>query len=82
MERDDRRSYRRSNLFNQDEVGKSTFLVMSRGERHLSGARPCGEGFYALVAHHDKHTHLAFVLELPEEIGEVQANQSACLSYS
>src|SRR5690606_39241397 len=38
-------------------------------------ARPAGEGIYAIVAHGEggeRHTHLAYALELPEEPGEVQ----------
>ncbi|KAJ3044647.1 hypothetical protein HDV00_001573 [Rhizophlyctis rosea] len=43
----------------------------TRGERHINAARPCGEGVYSIVDHHG-HTHIAYVLELPEEPGEVQ----------
>jgi hypothetical protein len=32
-------------------------------------ARPVGEGKYAIVDHNN-HTELAFVLELPKELGE------------
>src|SRR5919106_1373159 len=34
-------------------------------------ARPVGEGKYAIVSHYS-HTELAFVLELPKELGEAQ----------
>ena len=34
-------------------------------------ARPVGEGKYAIV-NHNNHTELAFVLELPKELGEAQ----------
>jgi hypothetical protein len=40
-------------------------------KRERSAARPCGEGVYAIVRHRN-HTHLAYVLELPQEPGEVQ----------
>jgi len=40
-------------------------------KRHLEGARPAGEGIYAIIKKHG-HTHLAYVLELPHDIGEVQ----------
>jgi hypothetical protein len=43
----------------------------TRGERHVSPARPASEGVYA-IARHDDHTHLAFALELPERPAEVQ----------
>jgi hypothetical protein len=35
-------------------------------------ARPVGEGKYAIVSYHNKHTELAFVLELPKEPGKAQ----------
>lgn len=40
-------------------------------EHHLLPARPLGEGVYAIVKH-GEHTHLAYVLEQPEELGKVQ----------
>jgi len=43
----------------------------TRGERTTEGARPVGEGVYGIIEHHG-HTHLAYVLELPKDIGEVQ----------
>jgi hypothetical protein len=48
-----------------------TYLTRTRGERVLAPARPAGEGVYAIVRHKD-HTHLAHVLELPAQPGEVQ----------
>jgi hypothetical protein len=38
---------------------------------HSQPARPCGEGVYALVQY-PRHVHLAYALQLPTEIGEVQ----------
>jgi len=55
----------------EDELDRLTYSTATRGERHLSPARPAGEGVYA-IARHDDHTHLAFALELPERPGEVQ----------
>jgi hypothetical protein len=55
----------------EDELDPLTYPTATRGERHLSAARPAGEGVYA-IARHDDHTHLAFALELPERRGEVQ----------
>ncbi len=43
----------------------------TRGDRQLPAARPAGEGVYALVRR-DRGTVLAYVLEPPEEPGEVQ----------
>jgi hypothetical protein len=55
----------------EDELDRLTYSTQTRGERHLSPARPAGEGVYAIARHGD-HTHLAFALELPERPGEVQ----------
>jgi hypothetical protein len=55
----------------EDELDRLTYSTATRGERHLSPARPAGEGVYA-IARHDDHTHLALALELPERPGEVQ----------
>lgn len=48
------------------------------GERHLAGCRPCGCGMYSIVHHLEgkykssTHTHIAYVMEVPEKLGEVQ----------
>jgi hypothetical protein len=55
----------------ENELDRLTYSTATRGKRHLSPARPAGEGVYA-IARHDDHTHLAFALELPEHPGEVQ----------
>jgi len=50
----------------------SDYVTRKKGNpRHMEGARPVAEGVYALVNAHN-HTHLAYVLELPHEISEVQ----------
>jgi hypothetical protein len=40
--------------------------------RKGDAARPVGEGKYASVKHHQNHTELAYVLEMPREPGEAQ----------
>ena len=55
----------------EDDLDRLTYSTQTHGERHLSPARPAGEGVYT-IARHDTHTHLAFALELPERPGEVQ----------
>jgi hypothetical protein len=55
----------------RDEFGRATYATKTRGERVQPAARPAGEGVYAIVRH-DDHTHLAYVLELPEEPGPPQ----------
>jgi len=60
------------NIDEIDEVlGKQSYSTGTRGERTIDPARPCGEGMYALVKM-QAHTHLAYVLELPTELGDVQ----------
>jgi len=56
----------------EPELGSADYKTKTRGARHLEGARPCGAGAYGLVKHEAGHTHLAFVLELPTDMGEVQ----------
>src|SRR6476620_9900991 len=40
--------------------------------RKGDAARPVGEGKYAIVRHHQNHTELAYILEMPKEPGEAQ----------
>ncbi|MFW6202585.1 MAG: hypothetical protein ACOC8B_08400, partial [Gemmatimonadota bacterium] len=47
------------------------YRTKTRGERRVPAARPAGEGVYAIARHGD-HTHLVYILELPEQPGEVQ----------
>lgn len=58
------------------KLGPATYETKTRGERHLAGAKPCGSGVYSIVHHpahtSGSHTHLAYVLELPEEPGHLQ----------
>lgn len=54
-----------------DSLQEQTYQTKTRGERHLPAARPAGEGVYRIVKHGD-HTHLVYVLELPEDLDEVQ----------
>src|SRR5919202_702253 len=44
--------------------------------RKGDAARPAGEGKYAIVKHHQNHTELAYILELPKEPGEAQRELS------
>lgn len=47
------------------------YQTKTRGTRHRPISRPAGEGVYTIVKH-DGHTHLAYVLELPEKTKKVQ----------
>eukprot|EP00026_Physarum_polycephalum_P010508 Phypoly_transcript_10673.p1 GENE.Phypoly_transcript_10673~~Phypoly_transcript_10673.p1 ORF type:complete len:342 (+),score=67.89 Phypoly_transcript_10673:107-1132(+) len=54
------------------------YETKTRGERHVEGCRPCGSGMYSIVHHLEgkyrssTHTHIAYVTEVPEKMGEVQ----------
>jgi hypothetical protein len=54
-----------------DELGAREYTTKTRGVRHVPPVRPAAEGIYALVRHGD-HTHLAYVLELPEHQGRAE----------
>ncbi|ORX94796.1 hypothetical protein K493DRAFT_352188 [Basidiobolus meristosporus CBS 931.73] len=47
------------------------YKTASMGERTLEKCRPMGEGIYAIVCH-ERHTHLVYVLQFPEKLGEIQ----------
>jgi hypothetical protein len=53
------------------EFEEKDYSTKTRGVRHLQGLRPVAEGVYAICTHGD-HTHLVYVLEIPEKLGEVQ----------
>jgi hypothetical protein len=55
----------------EDELDREEYLTKTRGLRVQPAARPAGEGVYGIVRH-DDHTHLAYQLELPQQLGEVQ----------
>ncbi|CAG8524613.1 10734_t:CDS:2 [Ambispora gerdemannii] len=53
-------------------LGMEHYSTKTRGERTLQPCRPLGRGAYSILEH-NKHTHLAYVLELPSQPGEVQS---------
>jgi hypothetical protein len=53
------------------ELESTTYETRTRGIRVQPEARPAGEGRYA-IADHSGHTHLAYVLELPNKPGPAQ----------
>lgn len=53
------------------ELDEKDYSTETRGIRHLKNAQPAGEGVYAIITH-GNHTHLAYVLEQPTELGPVQ----------
>ena len=54
-----------------NELDKEVYETKTRGEQVQPEARPAGEGVYAIARHGD-HTHLTYVLELPDGPGKVQ----------
>ena len=54
-----------------DNPTELTKELLSKEFREGDMARPVGEGKYAIIDH-NKHSELAFVLELPKELGEAQ----------
>jgi len=60
------------NIAEIDKVlGPYQYETATLGTRHDAAARPCGEGVYALVDE-GRSTKFAYVLELPEDLGEAQ----------
>jgi len=55
----------------EDELDPQQYETKTRGLRVEPPARPVGEGIYAIVCH-DRHSHIAYALELPKEPGEAQ----------
>ena len=53
------------------ELRQRTYDTKTRGEQRQPPARPVGEGRY-LIADHDGHSHLAYVLEIPSDLGDAQ----------
>ena len=54
-----------------EALQQESYSTKTRGERQVPTARPAGEGVYQIVRH-DDHTHLVYVLELPNSPGDVQ----------
>jgi Protein of unknown function (DUF2795) len=55
----------------QKELMPAEYITKTKGKRRLAAAVPAGEGKY-VIAKHDNHTELAYVLELPETPGPTQ----------
>jgi len=54
-----------------EELGQKEYETKTQGRRIVPAARPAAEGIYAIVRH-GNHSHLAYVLELPEREGPVE----------
>ncbi|KAK3393975.1 hypothetical protein B0H63DRAFT_459634 [Podospora didyma] len=56
----------------KDQFLSSTdYTTKTAGDRHTPAATPIGEGVYAITTT-GRESHLAYILTLPEELGEVQ----------
>jgi len=57
-----------------ETLGRSTYETKTKGTREVQPVRVVGEGVYELISHGDNdQVSLAYVLEVPQEPGEVQA---------
>ena len=54
-----------------EELGEKGYATKTRGIRKVAPARPAAEGIYA-IARHGGHTHLAYVIELPQRRGPAE----------
>lgn len=54
-----------------EELGERQYATRTRGVRKLAPARPAAEGIYA-IERHGGHTHLAYVIELPQRRGPAE----------
>src|SRR5919198_4650802 len=54
------------------DANELTKELLSDEFRRGDVARPVGEGKYAIVKHHQSHTELAYILEMPKEPGKAQ----------
>lgn len=52
-------------------LASSEYETKTAGTRHTPAATPIGEGVYAITST-GRESHLAYILTLPEELGEVQ----------
>jgi hypothetical protein len=52
-------------------IAGETYETKTRGERHVPEAKPYAEGVYAITKT-GRSSHLAYILTIPTEIGEVQ----------
>ncbi|KAL2024252.1 hypothetical protein VTK56DRAFT_9408 [Thermocarpiscus australiensis] len=55
----------------EEFLASSDYQTKTAGERHTPPATPVGEGVYAITST-GRESHLAYVLTLPEKLGEVQ----------
>ena len=55
----------------KSQLSSSDYSTKTAGVRHTPAAAPIGEGIYA-ITQTGRETHLAYILTIPSELGEVQ----------
>lgn len=55
----------------KNSLSASDYMTKTAGSRHTPAAAPIGEGVYAITST-GRETHIAYILTIPSEIGEVQ----------
>lgn len=55
----------------KSSLGASDYFKKTAGARHTPSATPVGEGVYAIIKA-GRESHLAYILTIPSELGEVQ----------
>lgn len=55
----------------KSSLGASDYVTKTAGARHTPSATPVGEGVYAIIKA-GRESHLAYILTIPSELGEVQ----------
>lgn len=61
--------------------GASDYATKTAGTRHSPPMAPLGEGVYAIVST-GRNSHLAYILTIPSEVGEVQKDIGMYLEFS
>ena len=61
----------------KSRLSSSDYATKTAGARHTPAATPIGEGVYA-ITETGRETHLAYILTIPSELGEVQQVRTLC----
>ncbi|KAL8752093.1 MAG: hypothetical protein Q9184_005846 [Pyrenodesmia sp. 2 TL-2023] len=55
----------------KNSLSASDYMTKTAGSRHTPAAAPIGEGVYAITST-GRETHLAYILTIPSEVGDIQ----------
>ena len=61
----------------KSQLSSSDYATKTAGARHTPAATPIGEGVYA-ITDTGRDTHLAYILTIPSELGDVQQVRTLC----